>query len=53
MNNIAISKVERLNFLNEQIKGAVKTTLESAIEAGEILTGIKDTLKHGTFTKMD
>jgi len=51
MNNIAISKIERLNFLNEQIKGAVKTTLESAIEAGEILTGIKDTLKHGTFTK--
>ncbi|OHD67209.1 MAG: hypothetical protein A2W19_11770 [Spirochaetes bacterium RBG_16_49_21] len=49
MNEITPSTILRLTEIHSQILGAVKTTLYLAIEAGQILTGAKDSLSHGEF----
>jgi hypothetical protein len=49
MGNIDQSKTQRLNELHGQILGAIRTTVELAIEAGGILTEVKESLPHGQF----
>lgn len=50
MMEIERSKVERLRELHGEILGGMKKTIAQAIEAGGILSEIKEALPHGDFT---
>lgn len=50
MNEIQKEKAVRLRELHGEIVMLVCATLEKAIEAGEILTEVKESLPHGEFT---
>ena len=51
MNEIAQTTVDRLRELHREIIGAVRMTLDKAIEAGGILQEVKAELSHGDFTQ--
>ena len=51
MNEIAQTTVDRLRELHREILGAVRMTLDKAIEAGGILEEVKAELPHGDFTQ--
>ena len=49
MNAIITNNTKELNDLHQQIEGKLRSTVQDAIRAGEILTGVKDKLAHGEF----
>ena len=49
MTTLMVSNVKVLNDLHQQIEGKLRSTVQDAIRAGEILTGVKDKLAHGEF----
>ena len=49
MNTLMVSNVKELNDLHQQIEGKLRSTVQDAIRAGEILTKAKDDLPHGGF----
>ena len=44
-----LATYKELNDLHQQIEGKLRSTVQDAIRAGEILTGVKDKLAHGEF----
>ena len=50
MNEIAQTKIDRLRELHGEIIGAVRMTLDKAIEAGGTLLAVKAELPFGSFT---
>lgn len=50
MSEIEKTKADQINELHGQIMGAMKTTISLAVEAGRILTEVKQALPHGAFT---
>ena len=51
MNTLMVSNTRELNDLHQQIKGKLRSTVQDAIRAGEILTKVKDDLPHGEIGK--
>ena len=49
MHTLATYNIKELNDLHQQIEGKLRSTVQDAIKAGEILTGVKDKLAHGGF----
>ena len=49
MNTLMVSNIKELNELHQQIEGKLRSTVQDAIRAGEILTQAKDDLPHGGF----
>ena len=49
MNTLMVSNVKELNDLHQQIEGKLRSTVQDAIRAGELLTQAKDDLPHGAF----
>ena len=49
MNTLMVSNVKELNDLHQQIEGKLRSTVQDAIRAGELLTQAKDDLPHGGF----
>ena len=46
MNTLMVSNVKELNDLHQQIEGKLRSTVQDAIRAGELLTQAKDSLPH-------
>ena len=49
MNAIITNNTKELNDLHQQIEGKLRSTVQDAIRAGELLTQAKDDLPHGAF----
>mgnify|MGYP003654072634 CR=1 FL=1 len=49
MTTLMVSNVKVLNDLHQQIEGKLRSTVQDAIRAGELLTQAKDDLPHGAF----
>ena len=49
MNTLMVSNIKELNELHQQIEGKLRSTVQDAIRAGELLTQAKDDLPHGAF----
>ena len=49
MNTLMVNNIKELNDLHQQIEGKLRSTVQDAIRAGEILTQAKDDLPHGGF----
>ena len=45
MNN----NINELNILHKNIESKLRSTVQDAIKAGEILTNVKEKLEHGQF----
>jgi hypothetical protein len=51
MNEVEKFRIEEIKRLHHEIEGAFKTSLEKAIQTGELLTEQKRELEHGKFTQ--
>ena len=51
MNEIDKTQIEKLNGLHSEILDSMRSTVYKAVEAGEILQQVKETLPHGEFTQ--
>ena len=49
MTTLMVSNTKELNDLHQQIEGKLRSTVQDAIRAGELLTQAKDSLPHGGF----
>ena len=49
MNTLMVNNTKELNELHQQIDGKLRSTVQDAIRAGEILTQVRDDLPHGAF----
>ena len=49
MTTLMVSNTKELNDLHQQIEGELRSTVQDAIRAGELLTQAKDGLPHGGF----
>ena len=49
MTTLMVSNTKELNDLHQQIEGKLRSTVQDAIRAGELLTQAKDDLPHGAF----
>ena len=49
MHTLATYSIKELNELHQQIDGKLRSTVQDAIRAGEILTNVKEKLAHGEF----
>ena len=49
MNILANNSIHELNILHKNIEGKLKSTVQDAIMAGEILTNVKEKVAHGEF----